>query len=231
MASFTLLFEGEVRGSMGGVTFSRNRFGQYKRVRAVPVNPNSSRQQGARNRFTALTELWSGTLTEAQRISWNDYAAAVPVTNRLGQSIFLTGFNHYVRSNTQQLQALAARIDSGPIVLTLPGSDAEFTATISEATQDISVVFDDGLDWVGEDGAFMQISMTKPVGAGRTYLEGPARFADSIDGDGTTPPTSPATVTAPFVVSESQKVIVKARIGRADGRLSDEFQFSVTIAA
>lgn len=231
MASIRFTTESDVRGSMGGITYSRNRFGAYRRARVSPVNPNSARQQAARGRFTFMTSLWSSLLTLAQRTAWNQYADAVPVLNRLGDSVKLSGFNMFIRSNTQQFQVIPTVISDGPTILTLPDIDPSFVPTISEATQLISVVFDDTLDWVGEDGGFMQISMMAPVGAGRSYLVGPDRFAGAILGDSTTPPTSPTTIAVPFIVAETQQVIVSSRIGRADGRLSSQFQGSATIAA
>lgn len=231
MAIATWLEFGEIRGSIGGKVYSRNRYGQYIRNRAVPVNPNSARQQAAKSRFTELTERWSSQLTALQRAAWNDYGAAVPMTNRLGQVINLSGFAHYIRSNTQALQVFGTAIDPGPTVLTLPGVDSSMSAAISEATQLISVTFDNVLDWANEDEAFMQISMSKPVGVGRTYLVGHERFAGAIEGDGTTPPTSPTTMAVPFAVAENQQVIVTARIGRADGRLSSKFHDSLSIAS
>ena len=105
-------------------------------------------------------------------------------------------------------------------------------AAISEATQIITITFDDTMVWADEDDAHMSVYMTSPQIASREYLDIKLRLAGSIDGDLASPPVSPdATITAPYVCSETQKVIVKARIGRADGRLSSFFQSTVTIAA
>jgi len=122
-------------------------------------------------------------------------------------------------------------VEAGPVIFTLPGADSLFIPTISEATQLISVPFDTNRDWVGEDDAYMYVYMSQPRGASRTYIGGPYRFAGEIAGDATTPPTSPQTIAVPFVVVETQRVIVEARIGRADGRLSDLFLSTVDIAA
>lgn len=96
-------------GSLAGQTSSRNRFGQYRRSRAIPVNPNTSAQQSARDDFSAASQAWRG-LTQAQRDAWAAFAATRPRTNSLGQTIYLTGHQTFVG-----LRALFAAVG-----LTLP---------------------------------------------------------------------------------------------------------------
>lgn len=231
MAICTYLEYGDIRGSIGGKVYSKNRYGNYIRSRIVPVNPSSSRQQAARNAFSNAAVYWSQTLTAAERTAWNDYAAAVPVLNKLGQQVYLSGFCMFLRSCSLWTLVGESVVEAGPTVLTLPEVDGTMSATISEATQLISVSFDTNKAWVSEDGAFLFVTMSKPVGVGRSYLEGPYRYASKVDGDSGTPPTSPQTIAVPFVVTEDQQVIVACRIGRADGRLSDFFRDSVSVAS
>lgn len=231
MAIATYLEYGEIRGSIGGKVYSRNRYGPYIRNRAVPTNPNTARQQAARLNFADCAVRWSDILTPAQRTAWNLYGSSVAVTNRLGQQMYLSGSNHHLRSNSAILQVPGTPVPAGPTIFTLPGADGQFVPSISEAAQQISVVFDDTRDWAGEDDAYMYIYMSQPRSPGRTYIGGPYRFADAIPGDTAVPIASPQLVAVPFVVVENQRVIVEARIGRADGRLSDLFLSTVVIAA
>lgn len=109
-------------GSLAGQTSSRNRFGQYRRSRAIPVNPNTSAQQAARDDFSAASQAWRG-LTQAQRDAWAAYAATRPRTNSLGQTIYLTGHQTFV--------GLRALFDAVNLTLpTLPpaGASPELTA-------------------------------------------------------------------------------------------------------
>ncbi len=218
-------------GSQGGITASHNRFGPYLRSRTVPVNPNSSRQQAARTNFSAAAEFWSNTLTQLQRDAWNQYAAAIAWVGSLGQTVYLTGFNMFIRSMTATLASGLPDVADGPTILTLPESDPTFSVSISEATQLITVTFDEALAWVDEDDAGFAVSMGSPKGAGRQFLGGPFRLGSTLLGDGTTPLTTPQTMTAPFLVAENQKVDVFARIIRADGRVSAPFWDSAIIAA
>lgn len=222
---------GDARGSQGPVTVSRNRFGLYLRARVAPVNPNSARQQVVRNQFSSNANAWNGTLTQVQRDAWNAFAAVIQRTSSLGATIFWTGFNTYLSSNGAVLQAGGPRVDPGPTMLTLPGSDPAFAAPISEATQLIDVTFDNTLAWANEDDAFLLIAMSKPLPGGREFIGGPFRVAGAIAGDGITPPTSPATLAVPFAVAAGQKVDVQARVIRADGRVSEPFQVSILVAA
>lgn len=222
---------GEIRGSEGGTTFSRNRFGQYTRQRSVPVNPNTGRQVAARQRFAVPAVFWSIILSAANRAAWRLYGDNVPWLNALGNVVSLPGFQHFLRSSSARQQAGVASVVAGPTIFTLPAADSTFAATISEATQLISVAFDTTADWVGEDEAMMTIHMAQPRGEGRNFIGPPMRFAGVILGDSTTPPTSPQTIAVPYGVAADQNTNVLYRIGRADGRLSSMFLDAVSVSA
>jgi len=221
----------QISGSIGGITGSRNRFGQYFRQRSMPVNPDTGRQQEIRQHFSNVTARWSQTLTQAYRNGWNLYGDSVVMKNKLGQDVYLTGFNHYVRTNVARLQAGLDEVDIPPVVFSLPAADSTFDAAISEATQLATITFDDTASWCSADGAALITLMTTPKDVGRDYIVGPTRYMDVIEGDSVTPPTSTVTQSVPFVCSENQKVIVYARIATADGRLSEPFRVTPTVAA
>lgn len=220
----------DIRGSIGGTVFSRNRSGNYMRARTTPVNPSSQRQSTMRAIIASLAQAWGNVLTSAQRDAWEVYANAITFTNKLGEQIKLTGFNHYIRSNSFIEQNGNVRVDDGPTVLTLPGEDSIFAAVVDEATQMIAVTFDDTLDWVGQDNGLLGVYMSSPQSAGTTFIQGPWRLAGTINGDSTTPPTSPTDIAVPFPVGQGQIIGVRARLVEEDGRLSDHFlsQSSVT---
>ncbi len=221
----------DARGSIGGQTASRNRFGNYLRARTTPVNPNSSRQNLIRSVIQSLSTRWSTVLTQLQRDGWEVYALNITRVNKLGQQILLTGFNHYIRSNSVRLQSVDTIIDEPPTTLTLPPGDPAMIGTVSTATQLISVAFDDTFDWLNQDQGRMFVFMSQPKSAGVTFVGGPFRLAGSIIGNSTTPPTTPETIAVPFTVSTGQIVVVRARIGEEDGRLSDLFRSQSSVAA
>ncbi|MCK4960716.1 MAG: hypothetical protein KAT00_14990, partial [Planctomycetes bacterium] len=137
----------DARGSIGGQVHSKNRFGNYIRARTTPVNPQSARQNVIRAVIQDLSQRWSAQLTQNQRDLWEVYAAAIARTNKLGGQIKLTGFNHYIRSNSIRLQSADNTIGDGPGLLTLPPADPTFTCTVDEAAQQISVAYNAALDW------------------------------------------------------------------------------------
>jgi len=218
-------------GALGNYVLSHNRYGYYLRNRVVPTNPSSIRQQEIRTALGEMSQRWSTVLTPGQRDAWEVYAANIAVTNRIGQVIYLTGHAMYVACNSARVYAGLDVVDDGPTTLTRPDADSGFGATGSEATQQISVAFDDTRDWASEDGAAMVVQMSQPTGVGTSYNQGPYRHAGVILGDAASPPTSPQLIAVPFPVAENQLVSVQARITRADGRLSQPFRDSLIVAA
>lgn len=214
----------QMSGSIAGDTFARNRFGNYSRARTKPVNPNSDRQMNARAVIMMLAEQWrEDPMTDAIRTAWGVYADSVNWNNKLGESVKLTGFNMFVRSNAALIMAGGALVTAAPVTLGLPPGDPTFACAGSVASQKISVTFDTGFDWVGEDDAYMSIEMGLPQSPTRNFFGGPYRFAGSIPGYLASPPTSPQEIDPGWVLVLGQKVWCRARIIRADARVSTQF--------
>lgn len=214
----------QASGSVAGLTFSRGIGGQYIRARAMPTNPNSPYQQIVRGFMSQLTSLWNNTLTAVQRAAWDTYAANVTLIDPLGEPINVSGINHYIRSNVPRLQAALARVDDAPTIFNLGDYTNPDVTNATEAGGTFDVTFDTGDDWVGEDEAAMLVLSSRSKNPTINYFKGPYRFADSIDGDGTTPPTSPATITSPFAINAGTRLFAKMQVTRADGRLSAPFR-------
>ncbi len=221
----------QMSGSIAGNTFARNRYGNYVRARTKPTNPNTAAQVAVRASLAQLTVRWSQTLTAGQRTAWNLYAANVVMTNKLGESMNLSGFNHYIRSNSFRSRSAAPIIDDGPVIFEIPEADPAFAITASEATQIVTVAYDDGLAWADEDDAWLSIYQGSPQNAQRNFFGGPWRLMSLVQGVNAAPPASPLAATAVFAIAENQRDWVYARIGRADGRLSAPFRADVFVAA
>lgn len=230
MAIFTSLEFGEIRGSLGGKVYSRNRFGQYVRNRAVPVNPQSARQTEIRSIFANLSLRWRQELNQTQRDQWDVYGDNVLVKNKLGLDIKLTGYNHYLRSNSiMQLNGLSI-VDDGPAIFDKPGEDALFGVTGSESSQLISVSYDETLAWRLDNSASLSVFMGEPQNSARLYFGGPWRHMGFVEGNSASPASSPQVFAAPFPMQQGQKVTCYARIERSDARLSDKFQSAFSTA-
>lgn len=135
-------------GSQAGTTSSRNRFGQYQRSRATPVNPNSPAQQAARTRLVSSSVAWRG-LTDVQRAAWESYALNHPQNDALGQQVFLTGHQQYIGVNSALAAAGLATVSvpdlnappAGPalgaVVTTVAGFSVAFGANPVAANQSL----------------------------------------------------------------------------------------------
>lgn len=221
----------QMSGSIAGNTYARNRYGNYARARTKPVNPNTSKQVLVRAIIQTLTARWSQTLSAAQRAAWNLYADSVNMTNKLGETINLSGFNHYIRSNHWFARMGRTLVDDGPVVFELPETDPTMAVTISEATQDVTMTFDDALPWCSEDDAMLVILQSQGQNPQRNFFGGPYTGRSAKVGAAGVPVTSPLDYASITVVSELQRVWVKFRILRADGRLSQPFYADTFCAA
>jgi hypothetical protein len=106
-------------GSAAGVTAGRNRFGQYERTRAIPVNPNSAAQGAARARMSANAALWR-TLTAAQRAGWADLGLSMVRSDSLGQSYTLQGNQAFSSVNNNRLLSGLVVVTDAPALSTPP---------------------------------------------------------------------------------------------------------------
>lgn len=222
----------DARGSIGGITLSRNSSGAYARIRVTPINPKTVLQSAIRAIVAAVTVRWLGTLTQLQRDAWKVFASNVPAKNKLGETIHLSGFNQFTKSNVVANNVGLPDIDDAPLVFDLPGEDTTYSSEVDSGTGKVTIVFDDTLSWVNADDAAMIVQMGIPVNASIGFFDGPWRHAGKILGDGTTPPTSPdATIDVPFQVGDGQQVFTRAKIILEDGRVSDWFRSKSIVAS
>lgn len=124
-------------GSVAGVTSSRNRYGQYRRTRAIPVNPGTTFQGAVRDRLALNAAAWRE-LTDNQRAGWESLALEMTRTDSLGQQITLSGFQAYVSVNNLKLAAGDAAVADAPAKVTPTGL---LTATITASTTAHTVAY------------------------------------------------------------------------------------------
>lgn len=124
-------------GSQAGSTSSRNRYGQYKRTRAMPVNPGSTQQGVVRARMALYAANWRG-LTDAQRAGWESLGLTMSRTDSLGQAYTLNGFSAYVSVNTTRANAGDAAVSDAPALVT---PAALLTATITLTAAALSIAY------------------------------------------------------------------------------------------
>lgn len=218
-----------ISGAVGGDVHARNRFGPYIRPRTNPVNPGSARQNSVRANVSFLADYWAADLTAVQRAAWEVYAAAVAMKNRVGTTIHLTGFNHFIRSNCGQLVMGEAVIPAAPTILSLPEKDPDLVCS-EEAIAGQTFTFTcDTTGWVanGDIKFGILISQGLPQLASRNVFFGPWRYMDFIDA--TEGAAGTGTLEAAFPFAVDQKVFFRARIITETGRFSEAWQLDSRI--
>ena len=163
-------------GSIGGVTSSHNRAGQYKRNRRAPVSPTRTPKQSvARARFGAASALWQ-TLDAPTQNAWTAFAAAYPVVDSLGQSITLTGQQYFVGIQSQ-LQAV-----NQPTNTAVPTNTTLFPIDTPVLYADGSGTFIVSVNTVNE-GDFNKVSCSPVLSNGVSFNKQFSQFAvlDSDD--------------------------------------------------
>lgn len=217
-------------GSVGGLTVAHNAGGLYFRGRSTPTDPGTAQQTLIRNAFAFLSNYWLSTLTAQQRTEWNIYASNVTVLDAFGDAIYISGFNHFMRSNVMYKKNFGSVLADGPANFNL----GEFTSpvpTMSEAAQQISLTYGDADDWVSEDGACLWVYQSRPQNRTINFFKGPYQLAGVILGSAAAPPASPQLLAAVFPFVEDQRVFLRFAVSRVDGRLSASYRtFCLAVA-
>ena len=123
-------------GSIAGETSSRNRFGQYRRSRATPINPNSNAQGVVRARLGGNAAAWRG-LTDNQRAGWTSLGAQMTRADSLGQSYTLSGFQCFNSVNNNLSAAGDSSLADAPALVT-PQAIASVTVTTTAGTLSVA---------------------------------------------------------------------------------------------
>ncbi len=96
-----------ITGKMAGNIYKRDGSGQHCNSipRQVRHDPNTT-QKTRRAAFSRLWHYyWRVAINQEQRNLWYIEAATHPTTNKLGEKIFLTGFQYFLRINLNRLVA------------------------------------------------------------------------------------------------------------------------------
>ena len=220
----------DARGSIGGLTASRNAAGGYFRRKVSPVQPGSEQQQTVKAYMLNVMQAWVGTLTDAQRLGWKTYADATPQPDTLGNVRSIGGVGAYVRSNILRLLASKTRLDDPPAEFRFCDLTEPSITAVDAGAQEATVAFTNTDEWAKTSGGVLLIFAGRPRNPSRVFFKGPYRLAAVIDG-AATPPTSPETVELPFAVEPGQVVGFRFIAISADGRVSSPFRKDGTAGA
>lgn len=220
---------GAMSGSLGGLTASHNRGGAYLRRRVVPTNPNSIRQQDVRSNFGTLVQFWTNTLADSQRATWNEYAAATPTVDVLGQPLVLTGQQMFIRSNVNRLILGFAIVGTAPLVNNTgePVTGISVFAEVSGLDISITSLIAGGASGAGD----VLYWVSTPLNSSINFFKGPYRFMGStpVAAAATTVPNTDLTVESGTALVASGRYAIRARVQYDDGRLSQPFETILTL--
>lgn len=216
----------DVSGSVGGITYAHNKGGMYARARRTPTNPNSPRQQAVRAVLGGILSAWTNVLTAAQRTAWDTYAANTPTENRLGEELFLSGQQFFIRSNVGRVAAGLARVDDGP---TTYDTGTPMNPSTGVAFLIASDIYSSVMPFasVVTDSGTVLLFIGKPQPSSRSYFRGPYQFAGAKDWTGAAfsvtwdlDTTDPDDWHADYVPVDGDRVPIRVVNAHDDGRYS-----------
>lgn len=228
-------------GSIRGVTAATNRGGLYFRGRTIPTNTPSALRSLLRSAVAVATGEWSNVLDDIGRDAWNTYADSVSWTDKLGQSIRLSGQNMFVRGRSQALYAASNfGTFTAPVVTDVPlepllGTPPAITAASlvltagPPATADLALTVSNSADYPANTSVLVYLTGAKPDGRRAPTTPTNIAIADDVA----------ASVTGDLLVSPwasrygaplaGQTFWGYARTLYADNRLSGKAEFQVTV--
>lgn len=220
----------DIRGSLGGNTFSRSAAGNIVRARKKPVDRHTPAQDKQRQVFAEASTAWSTKLNTLQRGAWCDYAAASKWMNRLGQMIKVSGQQAFVKTTAMYLAAGLAIKEDAPLV---PGRTAWplLTVTITMADQSFHVEHP-SMPWDNNvDDHLLLLFQSHTYAAGRRGTPAAWRQVATFRSNGAVPLEWPAIVPSIFAVSEGGRVWLRYRHLNPDGRVSAPGVLALLIGA
>jgi hypothetical protein len=209
-------------GSQQGITASRNRFGQYVRTRAIPVNPSTAAQGLSRTRLSTNSEGWRG-ITTAQRAGWSGLGLSMVRSDSLGQSYSLQGNQAYCSvNNVRMLCGLAAVADAPAL------SDAAniVTAVITLSEVALSIAY---TPTPMPANTYLMVFASPQRSAGRAF-EADFRFIKASAAAGASPLVALAEYTAKFGVPVTGNRIFFSFVAAINGFESGPFVTSQIVA-
>jgi len=111
----------DIRGSVAGDVFSRTAAGPIIRARTKPIYRGTERQVRVSTLLVTLGAIWKSAAMDAQRGSWETLAKQTKFTNRLGDPFTPTGFQCFVRSNSNLDLAGQSQVLGAPTTMVSAG--------------------------------------------------------------------------------------------------------------
>lgn len=170
-------------GTLGGMTFARNRAGQYARAWAKPVNPATLRQTAVRALFGTSSVGWAS-LTQAQVDAWDAYAAQLVRLNKLGEEYTPKGRQIFMETAQNLAQFGLSSLDEPSAVTDNPamGPNTGITATETGGTIDALTIANVTFTLASSGDGHVVVEATPPVDVKLTNVNNLFRQVAIADG-------------------------------------------------
>lgn len=218
----------EVRGSIGGVVFSRNRYGGYMRNRIKPVNPQTVLQNQVRAAFDNAVQMWTDPASTFDRDGWKAYAQNVTKPNKLGEDVQMTPQNWFIGAAVLSAQAGRA-YDGEPPTLFNTGMAPIIGDPALTTGGDVSFTLPAGQEFADQTGSRLMVWASRPQNGSRTNFSVPYKYVGALAGNAV-PPTAFTGDNPWGTIPAGQVQRFKTRILYADNRVSIPVYFDVLFA-
>jgi len=169
----------DIRGTLNGNVFARNRGGAYVRSKVSPLQPVSEASSRSRAMFKAVSQRWASELTPAQATAWNNFAAVHPFLNVFGDSITLIGVAMYQALNRRNRECGEAWIDDAPATFVVEDlGDIAVSLTVSNLGA-LSGTITTGRSLYPPEGLY--VFMTPPLPGNRQPANSDFRLINNQD--------------------------------------------------
>ena len=88
----------KISGKIGGQIMGTSNSGNYIKSNSYSQNPNTPNQSRQKAKIGLISQLWRN-LTQAQRNAWESGTTDYPYINRVGDTVFYTGFSLFNKLN------------------------------------------------------------------------------------------------------------------------------------
>lgn len=212
----------DIRGSINGVTFSRNRAGMIARQRVVPTNPRSDAQTLVRDQLTYLQGYFRNSLTATEQAQWETAVATYPRTNKLGDSFKLTAINLFILVNFPLYTCGGTILTTPPAVPLAIGMPQPTIAGSTIADLEITIT-----DPVLSAGDAYLVYVSPPLAQTRNYWQGPWDLTFRVLGAG----TFPLVLKAMALLSVGQRYVIRTNYTSVAGKVAPPQYFTHDITA
>jgi len=213
----------DVSGKLGGQVATKGRNGLNIRTKVKPINRRTTTQVNQRSRLASISQGWRA-LTAAQRLAWSQIAQQFTRHNNFGQKFHPSGKNYYTEINDNLLQAGGSTVTSPPA--TTPATAQTAFAATSIAANSVGCTFAAS---PVPAGMALNVSATRGLSAGVSFVGKQFRFIKSIAAAATTPQDLTAAYTAVFGTPQTgTQIFLQAKIiNTTTGQESIPLQSSV----